>query len=99
MAEYGKNSPWYSTNQANGVLEAITPRPIPASVDDVPYQVDPVYNFRPDLLSNDIYDTPKLWWVFAMRNPNELRDPIFDFVAGNIIMVPSTDSVKKALGI
>jgi hypothetical protein len=99
MATYTKNSPWYSTDQINGVLEPISPRMIRPNLDDVPYQIDAVYNFRPDLLSNDIYDTPKLWWVFAMRNPNELQDPIFDFVAGNIIMVPTLATVKRELGL
>lgn len=99
MANYAKSSPWYDTEELNGMLEPIKPRPIPATVDDIPYQIDAVYNFRPDLLSNDIYENPKLWWVFSMRNPNELPDPIFDFVAGNIIMVPTLSTVKKALGL
>jgi alpha-L-fucosidase len=99
MAKYNKNSPWYNTPQTNGVLDAITPRNISPSVDDIAYQIDSIYNFRPDLLSNDIYETPKLWWVFAMRNPNELRDPVFDFVEGNIIMVPTITTVKKELGL
>jgi hypothetical protein len=99
MAKYSKTSPWYSTQQVQGTLDLITPRPIPASVEDVPYEIDPVYNFRPDLLSNDLYDTPKLWWVFAMRNPNDLRDPISDFVNGTVIMVPSHANLKRYLGI
>lgn len=99
MANYGKTSPWYNTKQVQGTLDMMSPRPIPASVEDVPYQIDSVYNFRPDLLSNDLYDTPKLWWVFSMRNPNDLRDPIFDFVSGTIIMVPTYNNLKKYLGI
>lgn len=99
MAQYSKTSPWYRTTQNNGSLDQITPRYIPSSIDDVPYQIDSVYNFRPDLLSNDIYQTPKLWWVFAMRNPNDLRDPINDFVNGTIIMLPTLSNLKKYLGI
>jgi len=99
MATYAKTSQWYNTTQTQGMLDPITPRPIPSSVDDVTYQIDSVYNLRPDLLSNDIYQTPKLWWVFAMRNPSQLRDPIFDFVTGNIIQVPSYNTVKQALGL
>lgn len=99
MAKYGKTSPWYKTTQTQGVLDTIVPRVIPASVEDVAYQIDSVYNFRPDLLSNDLYKTPKLWWVFAMRNPSDLRDPIFDFVSGTIIMIPSYTNLKKYLGL
>lgn len=99
MAQYSKTSPWFNTLQSGGSLDLITPRYIPSSVDDIPYQIDPVYNFRPDLLSNDIYETPKLWWVFAMRNPNDLRDPINDFVNGTIIMLPTYKDLKKYLGL
>lgn len=99
MANYNKTSVWYDTKQSQGMLDMIKPRPIPASVEDVAYQIDSVYNFRPDLLSNDLYKTPKLWWVFAMRNPNDLRDPIFDFVNGAVIMVPSYANLKRYLGV
>lgn len=99
MATYGKTSPWYKTIQIQNTLDLYSPRPIAASPDDVAYQIDSVFNFRPDLLSYDLYKTPKLWWVFAMRNPSDLRDPIFDFVNGTIIMVPTYATLKKSLGI
>lgn len=99
MATYAKTSPWFTTTQTQGALDPITPRPIPAAMDDITYQIDAVYNFRPDLLSNDIYGTPKLWWVFSIRNPSQLQDPIFDFVVGNIIMIPTYATIKTALGL
>jgi len=99
MATYAKTSPWYQTSQANGYLDSMSPIYIPPAADDVTYQIDPIYNFRPDRLSFEIYNTPKLWWVFAMRNPNQIQDPVFDFIAGNIIMVPTLATVQAALGI
>ena len=46
------------------------------------------YEFRPDLLANELYGNAKLWWVFAMFNQDKLNDPIMDFVGGLEIQVP-----------
>jgi hypothetical protein len=40
-----------------------------------------------------------LWWVFAQRNPNRLKDPYFDFVAGVGIYLPKADFLKQLLGL
>jgi hypothetical protein len=37
--------------------------------------------------------------VFAMRNPNIIKDPIFDFKAGRTIFIPKSDNLMTALGI
>ena len=37
----------------------------------------------------------RLWWVFALRNPDELKDPIRDFKSGLTIFVPSKESVSN----
>jgi hypothetical protein len=98
MAFYKNNSPWSKTAQVDGVLDIFKPRYITADADDQLYQVDPYYNLRPDLLAYDLYEDPKLWWVFAMRNPNIIRDPIFDLYTGQIIIVTSPAALKKILG-
>ena len=77
-AIYKKDSPWFLTEQRAGALDIFKPRYINAAEDDRIYQVDAYYNLRPDLLAWDMYENPKLWWVFAMRNPNIIKDPIFD---------------------
>lgn len=99
MATYASTSPWKKTTQVNGYLDRITPFYFTADTSDILYQIDSAFNFRPDRLSASVYDTPKLWWVFASRNPSVLKDPIFDFVAGNIIYIPTYQQVKKVLGI
>ena len=99
MATYANTSPWYNTPQVNGYLSYMQPFYIPAYADDITYQIDAPYNFRPDKLSNDIYQTPKLWWVFAIRNPDVIKDPIFDFVTGRIIIIPTYATVKQVAGI
>ena len=99
MALYKNTSPWFNTAQVNGVLDIFKPRYIAPAPNDQIYQVDPYYNLRPDLLAYDLYEDPKLWWVFSMRNPNVLRDPIFDMYTGQIFMVTSPADLKKILSI
>lgn len=66
---------------------------IPAQLSDIEYVVEHKYTNRPDLLSFDIYKTDKYWWVFAMRNPDIISDPIYDLVAGITIYLPAITSL------
>lgn len=98
MAKYSTSSPWYITPQNDLYLDIWRPRPIPADPDDYSYEIQPQYNYRPDLLAFDLYQNPKLWWVFAQRNADILFDPIYDFKAGTIIKLPKRTFLVKALG-
>lgn len=99
MSVYKKTSPYFSTPTVNGYLDLLEYRPIPAFPSDVKHQIDLVHQYRPDLLSSDLYGTPDLWWVFAVRNVNVIQDPIFDFRAGVTIFIPNIDTINQALGI
>jgi hypothetical protein len=70
----------------------------PESVNDERYVINAMYDERPDLLAHDIYGSARLWWVFALRNPNILKDPIRDFKAGLAIFMPSADNVNVVSG-
>ena len=61
--------------------------------------VNHAYQYRPDLLALDLYEDSALWWVFAQRNPNVIKDPIWDFRAGIKIFLPKITTLKTALGI
>jgi hypothetical protein len=37
--------------------------------------------------------------VFAQRNPNKLKDPLFDFVQGVFIYIPKQDVIVASLGL
>jgi hypothetical protein len=54
---------------------------------------------RPDLLAYDLYNDSKLWWVFSQRNPNTLKDPLFDFVLGTWIYLPQYTTLENALSL
>jgi len=49
------------------------------------YVVSPRHQFRPDLLSYDIYGNSKYWWIIALLNRNQLQDPIRDLKSGMTI--------------
>ena len=99
MADYSKYSPYSQTPTYGTFLDILDYRPIPIMGDDVEYTIDPFYQYRPDLLAHDLYDNAGLWWVFAARNPNVLKDPVFDFYSGQIIFIPKKDALAASLGI
>ena len=99
MASYGDKSPYGVTNKKNDqYLDILTIRQVPASDDDVVYTVQPQFTHRPDLLAYSVYGTPKLWWVFAQRNMDVLKDPVYDLVAGLEIRLPRQDKLQQFLG-
>jgi len=99
MAEYSNTSPYFATPENNLSLDFFQPRALTAEQDDVSYTVDRIYAHRPDLLAYDLYGTPRLWWVFAQRNPDEIEDPIYDFAPGVTIQLPKLSNLQKDLGI
>jgi hypothetical protein len=98
-ANYASTSPWAKTKFSRNSLEIMQIRPVPAEDDDVLYEVESQYTHRPDLLSYDLYGTPKLWWVFAQRNMDTIKDPIYDLRAGVKIYLPKITHLKTILGI
>ena len=98
MARYGATSPWGKTKINRGTLDILAIRPVPKMDDDVLYEVQAQFTHRPDLLAFSVYGTPKLWWVFAQRNMDVLKDPVFDLEAGVKIFLPKEDRLKKFLG-
>ena len=99
MARYSRTSPYFNTPQNAINLETLTPRPITAEQDDPEYTIERTYAYRPDLLAYDLYGTPRLWWVFAQRNPDQIEDPIYDFRPGVTIQLPKATNVKSDLGV
>jgi hypothetical protein len=99
MADYKRSSPWANTPQNNLYLELLEIRPVPAEPDDFLYEIEGQYRHRPDLLAYDLYGDPKLWWIFAQRNMDVIRDPIYDFEQGKRIFCPKKSNLQKYLGV
>lgn len=97
---YPSTSPYYTTDVVNNkFLDIMLNRPIPKLPNDQYWIITPTYNMRPDMLAYDLYNDPKLWWVFANRNPNSLKDPMFDFITGLGIYLPKATTLKQVLGL
>ena len=100
MASYAQSSPYYLAEIVNNeYLDIMIDRPIPKLASDVYWKITTAYEYRPDMLAFDLYANPKLWWVFAQRNPNTLKDPYFDFVTGAGIYLPKLTTLQQVLGV
>ena len=99
MAQYQKTSPFFSSRQNKNNLEILNYRDIPHEADDHSYVIAKEFSFRPDLLAFDLYGDQNLWWVFQNRNPDVLKDAIFDFREGNTIRLPKKSTLATALGL
>jgi hypothetical protein len=51
------------------------------------------------MLAYDLYGDAGLWWVFAVRNPNVITDPVFGFTAGTTIYIPLKETLVADLGL
>ena len=97
---YPTTSPYNSTGIVNTkFLDVMINRPIPMLGSDRYWEITTVYENRPDLLAYDLYGDSRLWWVFAQRNPNRLKDPLFDFVTGVGIYLPTSANLTQWLGL
>jgi hypothetical protein len=98
MAAYTSTSPYFQTGYSQFFLDVMVDRPIPKQPDDRLFKINQTYQYRPDLLSFDLYDTPNLWWVFYQRNPNTLTKPPLDFLAETVIYLPKITTLRTVLG-
>jgi hypothetical protein len=97
--KYSQSSPYYGTGTYGQFTDLMVKRPITKLADDKLYSIDRIYHHRPDLLASHLYQDSALWWVFAARNPNTLKDPLFDFTTGNLIYLPAKSTLTTDLGL
>ena len=98
MATYPSTSPYFNTSITQFYLDVMVNRPIPKLPDDLQFEINQTYQYRPDMLAFDLYETPTLWWVFYQRNPNTLQAPPLDFKIGTMIYLPKITTLQTALG-
>lgn len=98
MSMYNKTSPYSNTGIVNGYLDVLTLVDIPEFADDPQYTLSAKFTHRPDLLAYELYNDPSFWWVFAVRNKEVIKDPIFDMVSGQTIFIPKLATIKNAIG-
>ena len=74
------------------------PRSIPLLADDEVYEIPLKYNQQPWRLAKERYGDERLYYIFALANPNIISDPIFDFTAGKKISIPTKSRIDKYIG-
>ena len=97
--KYSISSPYYKTTLDGKFLDLMVNRKITKKDNDKLYQIDRSYHLRPDLMAFDLYKDAKLWWVFAARNPDVLKDPLFGFSTGTMIYIPTKATLALDLGL
>lgn len=100
MATYNRNSFLQNaTYRDNQFLDVNVGLPsIGKSINDETFVITPEYEERPDKLAFVLYESSSLWWVFAARNPDILKDPLGDFKAGTTIKLPASTSIQNITG-
>lgn len=89
-----RSSPYYKTQIIDDYRDILKMPSMPMDDNDEYYTIESKFDRRPDLLAYSLYGNTRLWWVFARRNMNEIKDPIRDFRAGVTIRVPSADTLS-----
>ena len=64
----------------------------PNNLDVVVRLTDQRYNNRPDILANDVYGDPDLFWIVPVRNG--LQDPVFDLKVNELYTIPHPSFVR-----
>lgn len=96
--EYSRQSQYSDTPQTSWYQDLYVHRSFTFSDSDSYFTITPEYQYRPDLLSNVLYGSPKYKWVFAVRNMDIIKDPVWDFKSGVKIRIPPVDVIKSEIG-
>jgi hypothetical protein len=89
---YPSSSSYRNTPIGKKYLDLYKPAISISYEDTYEFEITGKYENRPDLLAQDLYKDSKLWWVFTLYNRNKIQDPIYDFVPGLKIRVPTNAS-------
>ena len=95
-SRYGKLRRLHDDEKNKMVHENWNQRYIPLSNQDTYYTVTIETENRLDMISQEIYNTPRYWWVLALAN--YLTDP-FDVPVGTTLRVPPITSLYNGGGI
>ena len=96
MAKYSQFSPFSKVKQT-WYLDYNLPAGLPVADSDVSYTIPVKYDEQPWRLAKELYGNERLYYIFTLRNPDVLHDPVYDFKAGVTIMVPSAQRVSTYL--
>ena len=99
MAKFhGSNSFLRNAGAMDVFLDVNNLPKMPKGLYDEDYKIKADVDGRPDILAYKVYGTTELWWVFALRNPDILVDPLEDFTAGKRIRIPTQETIDRVVG-
>lgn len=84
-------TPIYALSGATVVFGLMQPAVVPDDTDEL-WVVPSAGVPRLDLLANDFYGTPNLWWVLA--SVNNVLDPLVSVPTGTAIRVPTKERLS-----
>lgn len=84
-------TPIYDLGGDTVVFGLMQPAVVPDDTDEL-WVVPPAGVPRLDLLANDFYGTPQLWWVLA--SVNNILDPLVSVPTGTAIRVPTKERLS-----
>lgn len=61
------------------------------------YVVTPRQQYRPDLISYDLYGNSTYWWTIVLLNRDQLKDPIRDLKTGVVLRVIPANAISGAV--
>ena len=96
--KYSKRSLYYSTPQNSWALSYYVPRLIPLDASDTWVVLSKRHTHKAPALSYDLFGTPAYWWVFAVMNPDVIKDSVRDFQEGVVIRVPTLQRLQQHIG-
>lgn len=97
MEKYSRYSMYRNTPQT-WYLGYFEPTPILPAVDDEMFTITAEFAQNPTKLAKMRYDNERLYYIFTLANLSIISDPIYDFVEGLVIRIPSNIRVQRIIG-
>ena len=91
MADISQYSIHKATSITDNQLDPYVDMGIELDGSDYFIQVEPKFSGKPGWLSNELFGTPRLVWVFIIFNPDIIADPITDIKGGMTLRVPTKE--------
>ena len=92
-SKYSSYSPYAKTKQT-WYLDYNLPLGLSPADSDIDYTIPNKYDEQPWRLAYELYGNERMYYFFALLNPNILHDPIYDFKAGTVIKIPTVQRVQ-----
>lgn len=95
MIDFNQYSLYGNTDINNNQRNYYEPIDISYDLSDIFVLITTEYHQKPGKLSNFLYGTPHLYWIFTYFNRDEISDIIFDLREGMIIRVPTKERLMS----